>query len=111
MNSKNKIQRNFKKQMQEIEKKSINEEKKNKGIFSNKLFKLKFYGDNYSPTTRQVPALKILKFIIELIYYTVKLLIFILTIIVIIQAILILTNNYKVGNNIQNRSSNYIENH
>lgn len=40
----NKTQKNFKKQMLEAEKKEHKAARKNKGIFSNKLFELRFYG-------------------------------------------------------------------
>ena len=48
MFGKNNVQRNFKKQMREIEKELKSEEKQDEGVLSNNLFKLRFYGYNHN---------------------------------------------------------------
>lgn len=56
---KNEIQRNFKEQMYEAEVKLHEDaERKNKGIFTNKLFELRFYGYNseYRPPSKLLKA-------------------------------------------------------
>lgn len=56
---KNEIQRNFKEQMYEAEVKLHEDaERKNKGIFTNKLFELRFYGYNseYKPPSKLLKA-------------------------------------------------------
>jgi hypothetical protein len=56
---KNEIQRNFKEQMYEAEVKLHEDaERKNKGIFTNKLFELRFYGykSEYKPPSKLIKA-------------------------------------------------------
>jgi hypothetical protein len=56
---KNEIQRNFKEQMYEAEVKLHEDaERKNKGIFTNKLFELRFYGykSKYKPPSKLLRA-------------------------------------------------------
>ena len=47
MIGKNNVQRNFKKQMREIEKELKSKEKQDEGVLSNNLYKLRFYGYNH----------------------------------------------------------------
>ncbi len=67
---KNEIQKNFINQMYETEVK-LNEdaEKKNKGIFTNKLFELRFYGykSEYKPPSKLLKAAICIGFIIAVI--------------------------------------------
>lgn len=57
---KNEIQKNFREQMNEAEIKLHEDAKKyNKGIFTNKLFELRFYGYNseYKPPSKLIKAI------------------------------------------------------
>lgn len=48
MFGRNNVQKNFKKQMKEIEKELKTQEKQDEGVLSNNLFKLRFYGYNHN---------------------------------------------------------------
>lgn len=85
----NTTQKNFKKQMLRAEKNEHKLAKKNKGIFSNKLFELRFYGynGNYKkPTNPIIKAILILFKIIKwVIITTITILILILILFIIID--------------------------
>lgn len=65
----NKTQQNFKKQMQQAEKEQHKSAKKNKGVFTNILFELRFYG--YKGSFKK-PTSPIISFIIILFKLIVK---------------------------------------
>jgi len=66
----NKIQKNYRKQMKEIENQLLEEEKQGKGLFTNRHYKYRFYGDGHSPYSKWKKALIIIAIVLAVLFLT-----------------------------------------
>lgn len=88
----NRIQKNFKSQMADAEMKLHKEAKKNRGVFSNKLFLLRFYGYDSDSFRAENKLLSFFKSCVSLIIFLLKLLFYIVFTIIFVLVVLLVVD-------------------
>lgn len=90
----NNIQRNFKKQIAQSLHNEEKKARKGKGVFSNNLFSLRFYGYNNTSNYIYKPLpIRIFTFILRLILFIIKAAFMLALFLIIIKLLLIIKNN------------------